>query len=122
MVGKLKLDGCRVRTFRAMPGSTHMADCVYLSQFVSRPFLFSEMTLAGASAVSKVSCVLTLTRSIIDDGADLRSTIELLENVGIIQVDFFRCELGPDVPWQSRGAKDMDLGQVPKGCDTHQIS
>ena len=57
-----------------------------------------------------------------EDGADLCPTIKLLDNVGTIQVDFFRSELGPDVPWVSRGTKDMDVGQLPKGCDAHQIS
>ena len=51
VVGKLKLDGCRVRSFHASPATTHVADCVYLSHAVSRPFLFSEMALAGTSMI-----------------------------------------------------------------------
>ncbi|KAF7795515.1 hypothetical protein EIP86_006677 [Pleurotus ostreatoroseus] len=104
VVGKLKLDGLKVRTFRAMASSIHVADCVYLSQSVRRPFLFSN----------------TLTAHLEDEDY-VRPEGDLMDSIGSIEIAFFRCELGPEMPWFSRGVKDISLGQYPNGYNAHQI-
>ena len=44
-----------------------------------------------------------------------------MDSIGSIEIAFFRCELGPEMPWFSRGVKDIILGQYPTGYNTHQI-
>ncbi|KAJ3554592.1 hypothetical protein NM688_g3025 [Phlebia brevispora] len=104
LVGKVKLDGLKVRTFRAVANGVHVADCVYLSQSVKRPFLFSQ----------------TLTAHL-DNEDDVTPDADLLDRTGSIQIDFFRCELGPELPWFSRGAKDISLRSFSGGNIAHQI-
>lgn len=121
VVGKLKLDGLKVRTFRAMPSSTHVADCVYLSQSVRRPFLFSNTLTARMSPVALHHFAFTHPDADLEDEDYVRPEADLMDSIGSIELSFFRCELGPETPWFSRGVKDISLGQFPVGYNAHQI-